>query len=71
VEWWYRNLAEFTIESELPHLSSEMCLEKMIRYDEGGVDQLLCSPQLGMLPHEKVPRSIVLLGTKVLPELER
>jgi hypothetical protein len=48
-----------------------MCLEKMIRYEEAGVDQLLCYLQFGMLPHEKVMRSIELLGTKVLPELER
>jgi alkanesulfonate monooxygenase SsuD/methylene tetrahydromethanopterin reductase-like flavin-dependent oxidoreductase (luciferase family) len=105
VEWWYRNLAEFTIEWELPHLpreaqerafpllnlsatsaadvaryqeqdmiilgTPEMCLEKMIRYEEAGVDQLLCYLQFGMLPHEKVMRSIELLGKKVLPELER
>lgn len=105
VEWWYRSLAEFIIEWELPHLSKEaqerafpllhlsatepadvqryqdqdmiivgtpeMCLEKVLRYEEAGVDQLLCYMQFGMLPHEKVMRSIELLGTKVIPELER
>ena len=105
VEWWYRNLAEFTIQWELPNLSDEardrafpllnlsatnptdvqryqeqdmiiigtpeMCLEKIIRYDEAGVDQLLCYMQFGMIPHEKVLRSIELLGTEIIPELER
>ena len=38
------------------------CLEKIIRYDEVGVDQLLCYVQFGDLPHEKVMRSLELLG---------
>jgi alkanesulfonate monooxygenase SsuD/methylene tetrahydromethanopterin reductase-like flavin-dependent oxidoreductase (luciferase family) len=105
VEWWYRHLAEFTIEWELPHLSKEaqerafpllnlsatsktdvqryqdqdmiiigtpeMCLEKIIRYEEAGVDQLLCYMQFGMLPHETVMHSIELLAEHVMPELER
>lgn len=105
VQWWYKHLAEFTIEWELPNFSPadqermfpllnlkaanpedvrkyqeqdmiilgtpEMCLEKIIRYEEAGVDQLLCYMQFGMLPHEKVMRSLELLGTKVIPELER
>ncbi len=104
VTWWYRHLAEFTLEWELPHLSEEEryktfpllqpaiegnidvaryleqdmivigtpeeCLEKILRYEEAGVDQLLCYTQFGMLPHDKVMRSIELLGTKVIPELE-
>jgi alkanesulfonate monooxygenase SsuD/methylene tetrahydromethanopterin reductase-like flavin-dependent oxidoreductase (luciferase family) len=105
VEWWYRHLAEFTLEWELPNLSPkeqeqffpllklraenavdvkayqdqdmiivgtpDMCLEKILRYDEAGVDQLLCYMQFGMLPHESVLRSIELMGTKIIPELER
>ncbi len=105
VEWWYKSLAEFILEWELPNLSKdaqdrafpllklsatnptdveryqdqdmiiigtpEMCLEKVIRYDEAGVDQLLCYMQFGMLPHERVMRSIELLATRVIPELER
>ena len=105
VEWWYRHLAEFTIEWELPNLSKEdqdrafpllklkaanaddvkryqeqdmiilgtpeMCLEKVLRYGEAGVDQLLCYMQFGMLPHDKVMRSIELMATKVIPELEK
>jgi len=49
----------------------EMCLEKILRYEEAGVDQLLCYVQFGMLPHEKVMRCLDLLGTKVIPELEK
>jgi alkanesulfonate monooxygenase SsuD/methylene tetrahydromethanopterin reductase-like flavin-dependent oxidoreductase (luciferase family) len=48
----------------------EECLEKFIRYDEAGVDQLLCYVQWGMLPHEKVMRNLELLGTHVIPKLE-
>lgn len=105
VRWWYRHLAEFTLEWEFPNLSKEeqnevfpllqpqlegeleiglyqeedmiicgtpeMCLEKMERYAEAGVDQLLCYVQFGELPHEKVMRCLDLLGTKVIPELEK
>jgi alkanesulfonate monooxygenase SsuD/methylene tetrahydromethanopterin reductase-like flavin-dependent oxidoreductase (luciferase family) len=49
----------------------EQCLEKIIRYDEAGVDQLLCYVQFGTLPHEKVLRGLELLGTRVIPELEK
>jgi len=104
VGWWYRHLAEFTLEWELPNLSKEeqdavfplladqlagkidvakytdedmiiigtpeQCLEKILRYEEAGVDQLLCYVQFGTVPHEKVMRSLELLGTKVIPELE-
>ena len=103
VWWWYKNLAEFTREWELPHLSQEeqdrvfpllkrqldgdfdahefddadmiivgdpeQCLEKMTRYEELGVDQLICYVQFGHLEHEAVMRTIELLGTEVIPEL--
>jgi alkanesulfonate monooxygenase SsuD/methylene tetrahydromethanopterin reductase-like flavin-dependent oxidoreductase (luciferase family) len=105
VMWWYRHLAEFTLEWELPNLSPEereavfpllkpsiegnidiqrytdedmiiigtpeQCLEKIIRYEEAGVDQLLCYVQFGTLPHEKVMRNLELLGTQVIPQLEK
>jgi alkanesulfonate monooxygenase SsuD/methylene tetrahydromethanopterin reductase-like flavin-dependent oxidoreductase (luciferase family) len=51
--------------------SPEECLEKILRYEEAGVDQLLCYVQFGTLPHEAVLRGIELLGTKVIPQLER
>jgi alkanesulfonate monooxygenase SsuD/methylene tetrahydromethanopterin reductase-like flavin-dependent oxidoreductase (luciferase family) len=47
------------------------CLEKFIRYEEAGVDQVLCYVNFGYLPHEAVMRSIELLGTHVIPALKR
>ncbi len=103
MSWWYPNLAQFTLQWELPMpeeqkakafplLEAAMqteppmekyrreeqiivgtpdeCLEKILRYEEAGVDELLCYVQFGSLPHEKVMRTIELLGTKVLPRLE-
>jgi alkanesulfonate monooxygenase SsuD/methylene tetrahydromethanopterin reductase-like flavin-dependent oxidoreductase (luciferase family) len=103
--WWYKNLAEFTLEWEFPHLSDEerdqifpllkkqidgnfdvkdfhnadmiivgdpdMCLEKMIRYQELGVEQLICYVQFGYLKHEAIMRTIELLGKHIIPELNR
>ena len=105
VWWWYKNLAEFTIEWELPHLTKEeqdeifpllnaqidgkfdprdfhkadmivvgdpdQCLEKILKYKALGVDQLICYVQFGYLPHETVMRTIELLGTEVIPALEK
>jgi alkanesulfonate monooxygenase SsuD/methylene tetrahydromethanopterin reductase-like flavin-dependent oxidoreductase (luciferase family) len=105
VWWWYKNLAEFILEWEMPHLSDEekermfpllkrqiegkfdpkwfseadmiivgdpeTCVEKMVKYAELGVDQLICYVQFGYLSHESIMHTIELLGTKVIPELER
>jgi alkanesulfonate monooxygenase SsuD/methylene tetrahydromethanopterin reductase-like flavin-dependent oxidoreductase (luciferase family) len=49
----------------------EECIEKFLKYDEIGVDQVLCYLNFGYLPHAAVMRSIELLGTKVLPELQK
>ncbi len=46
----------------------EECLEKIIRYDEVGVDQLLCYVQFGDLPHDKVMRNLELLATPGDPQ---
>ncbi|HVW41682.1 MAG TPA: LLM class flavin-dependent oxidoreductase [Amycolatopsis sp.] len=104
VLWWYQNLAEFTIEWELPHLppeeqekafpelkrsrqagfdpkvfheadmiivgTPEQCVEKMKRYVDIGVDELICYKQFGYLPHDSIMRSIDLLGKEVLPEIQ-
>jgi alkanesulfonate monooxygenase SsuD/methylene tetrahydromethanopterin reductase-like flavin-dependent oxidoreductase (luciferase family) len=48
----------------------DRCLEKMLRYEELGVDRLLCYVQFGHLEHAAVMRTIELLGTKVIPELQ-
>jgi hypothetical protein len=42
-----------------------------MRYEEAGVDQLLCYLNFGYLPHKAIMRSIELLGTEVIPELKR
>ena len=47
-----------------------MCMEKILRYEEAGVDHLLCYVQFGDIPHDQVMRSLELLGTKVIPKLE-
>jgi alkanesulfonate monooxygenase SsuD/methylene tetrahydromethanopterin reductase-like flavin-dependent oxidoreductase (luciferase family) len=47
------------------------CLEKILRYEEAGVDELLCYVQFGKLPHDKVMRNLELLGTQVIPRLEK
>lgn len=47
------------------------CLEKLIRYEEAGVDQLLCYLNFGYLPHEAVMKSIELLGKHVIPALRK
>ena len=103
VWWWYKNLAEFTIEWELPNMPQEevdrifpfieqqaeggvpvekfdaedmiivgdpeRVYQKMRRYEEIGIDQLICYVQFGYLPHEAVMRNIELLGEKVIPRL--
>jgi alkanesulfonate monooxygenase SsuD/methylene tetrahydromethanopterin reductase-like flavin-dependent oxidoreductase (luciferase family) len=104
VNWWYRHLAEFTLQWELSALpesekdkifpllrpvaagevpveqyqeqdmiilgTGEECLRKILRYDEAGVDELLCYVQFGDLPHDKVMRNLEILAKDVMPELE-
>jgi alkanesulfonate monooxygenase SsuD/methylene tetrahydromethanopterin reductase-like flavin-dependent oxidoreductase (luciferase family) len=105
VWWWYKNLAEFTLEWEFPNFPEEErdkifpllkrqlegnfepqefsdadmivvgdpehCLQKMLHYADLGVDQLICYVQFGHLEHETILRTIELLGTEIIPELER
>lgn len=49
----------------------EECLEKFLKYEEAGVDQVLCYLNFGYLPHEAVLESINLLGDFVIPELKK
>lgn len=49
----------------------EECLAKFLRYEETGVDQVLCYVNFGHLPHEAVLESISLLGDFVIPELKK
>jgi alkanesulfonate monooxygenase SsuD/methylene tetrahydromethanopterin reductase-like flavin-dependent oxidoreductase (luciferase family) len=49
----------------------EQCIDKIQKYADIGVDQLLCYVQFGFLPHKSVMRTIELLGTEIIPELEK
>ena len=49
----------------------ERCYQKMCHYADIGVDELICYVQFGHLPHSSVMRTIELLGTEVIPALER
>ena len=48
----------------------EQCLGRCSATTRLGVDQLLCYVQFGHLEHETVMRTLELLGTEVIPELE-
>jgi alkanesulfonate monooxygenase SsuD/methylene tetrahydromethanopterin reductase-like flavin-dependent oxidoreductase (luciferase family) len=48
----------------------EECLRKFIKYEEAGVDQVLCYVNFGYLPQDAVLESISLLGDYVIPELK-
>jgi alkanesulfonate monooxygenase SsuD/methylene tetrahydromethanopterin reductase-like flavin-dependent oxidoreductase (luciferase family) len=47
----------------------DQCLEKMLRYEALGVDQLICYVQFGQLSHESIMRTIELLGSELIPKL--
>jgi alkanesulfonate monooxygenase SsuD/methylene tetrahydromethanopterin reductase-like flavin-dependent oxidoreductase (luciferase family) len=47
------------------------CVEKFIKYEQAGVDQVLCYLNFGYLPQEAVLKSISLLGDYVIPELKK
>src|SRR5438445_478803 len=49
----------------------DTCYEKMVKYAELGVDQLICYVQFGYLSHDSVVRTIELLGEKIIPEIEK
>jgi alkanesulfonate monooxygenase SsuD/methylene tetrahydromethanopterin reductase-like flavin-dependent oxidoreductase (luciferase family) len=105
VTWWYRTVAEFTLQWEFPNITQEerdaqfpllqqtlegeipvdafhaadmfvvgdpeQCFEKMKRYADFGVDQMVCRVEYGHLSHESIMKNIELLGKEVLPELEK
>ena len=105
VWWWYKNLAEFTLEWEFPNIPEaerdkifpllkrqiegdfdahefsdadmivvgdpQQCLDKMVKYEQLGVDQLICYVQFGHLSHESIMTNLELLGREVIPELRK
>ena len=46
------------------------CLKKFLKYEEAGVDQVLCYVNFGYLPQDAVLECITLLGDYVIPELK-
>ncbi|MCB2080899.1 MAG: hypothetical protein KDE55_24760, partial [Novosphingobium sp.] len=65
------DIEEFDREDMVIVGTPDECLRKLARYEEAGVDQLLCYLNFGYLPHEAVMKSIELLGTYVIPELQK
>jgi alkanesulfonate monooxygenase SsuD/methylene tetrahydromethanopterin reductase-like flavin-dependent oxidoreductase (luciferase family) len=65
------DITEFDREDMVVVGTPDECLEKLLRYEEAGVDQLLCYLNFGYLPHEAVMKSIELLGTHVIPQLRK
>ena len=49
----------------------DQCFEKMVKYHELGVDSLICYVQFGHLSHESIMKTIELLGTRIIPKLEK
>jgi alkanesulfonate monooxygenase SsuD/methylene tetrahydromethanopterin reductase-like flavin-dependent oxidoreductase (luciferase family) len=47
------------------------CLEKIERYQRIGCDAIICRMEFGYLPHETIMNSIDLLGTHIIPKLEK
>ena len=45
----------------------EECVEMCRRYEEAGIDLLLCLVNPYKIPHESVMQTIELMGTEVIP----
>lgn len=65
------DITQFDTEDMVIVGTPDECLKKLLRYEEAGVDQLLCYLNFGYLPHEAVMKSIELLGTHIIPELKK
>lgn len=65
------SLEEFDEEDMVIVGTPDDCLRKFLHYEELGVDQVLCYINFGYLPNEAVKKSIELLGTYVIPELQK
>jgi alkanesulfonate monooxygenase SsuD/methylene tetrahydromethanopterin reductase-like flavin-dependent oxidoreductase (luciferase family) len=63
------DIAKFDEEDMVIVGTPEECLAKFLKYEEAGVDQVLCYINFGHLTHEAVLESITLLGDYVIPEL--
>jgi len=43
------------------------CREKMSKFKDIGLDRLMCLVQMGEVPHEKVLRTMRLIGRELIP----
>ncbi len=59
---------EYLVESGACVLGTpDQCVEACRKYEEAGVDLLLCLVNPYKIPHDKVMQTIELMGTKVIP----
>ncbi|EQA99214.1 LLM class flavin-dependent oxidoreductase [Sphingobium baderi] len=65
------DLTEFDKEDMVIVGTPDECLEKFLKYEAMGVDQVLCYINFGYLPQEAVLNCIELLGRHVIPELAK
>lgn len=64
------DIHEFDREDMVIIGTPDECLKKFLKYEEAGVDQVLCYVNFGYLPQEAVLECITLLGDYVIPELK-
>jgi alkanesulfonate monooxygenase SsuD/methylene tetrahydromethanopterin reductase-like flavin-dependent oxidoreductase (luciferase family) len=64
-------LREFDVQDMVIIGTPDECVEKFLKYEEAGVDQVLCYLNFGYLPQEAVLKCIELLGTYVIPDLKK
>jgi alkanesulfonate monooxygenase SsuD/methylene tetrahydromethanopterin reductase-like flavin-dependent oxidoreductase (luciferase family) len=58
---------DFVVEEDMIIVGApEMCIEKLRRYSDISADDAMCQVEFGF-PHERIMRSIGLLGTRVAP----
>ncbi|HEX4376581.1 MAG TPA: LLM class flavin-dependent oxidoreductase [Steroidobacteraceae bacterium] len=65
------DITQFDREDMVVIGTPDECVRKLLRYEEAGVDQVLCYLNFGYLPQAAVLESIELLGTYVIPELRK
>jgi len=58
---------DFDAEDQILIGDPDQMIRQMERYEKAGVDQLICYQQFGGLPHDKILKSIELLGKYVIP----
>ncbi len=105
ITWWYRTVAQFTLDWEFPNITQEerdkrfpllqrtlkgdipvedfhrgdmiivgdpeQCFEKMKRYADLGVDEIVARVEFGHLTNESIMKNLELIGKEVIPELEK